>query len=288
MPRRLDHQRRPERARCGRLSPRPEKCCDGAAVMVSSPSGSVVRLPPVELGDALGRHAPRLEVRADAERGDERHARAARARGSSGSRGGRSGRARRCTASSGGSARSGTGTGWKRFGPANATGEARSPHTGSVSTRSPSISSSTVEWPSHVARSPLAVGWRHASSGLTDGSGREGTRRPSAQRKSRSEGKCTDRSRRPGKTGWRLRNPTPSQTRRSAHAIETQTVLRVCRVTSSKSSYLGGEAIGRQLARVDVPQPGSRLPLRQFSGPCAPCAGMGLARPGQPFTRRSR
>ena len=32
-----------------------------------------VRLPPVELDDALGRHAPGLEVRAHAERGDEGH-----------------------------------------------------------------------------------------------------------------------------------------------------------------------------------------------------------------------
>ena len=35
--------------------PRPEKCCDGAAVIVSSAVGSAMRLPPVELGDALGR-----------------------------------------------------------------------------------------------------------------------------------------------------------------------------------------------------------------------------------------
>src|SRR5262249_32152722 len=32
-----------------------------------------VRLPPVELDDAPGAHAPRLEMRADAERRDERH-----------------------------------------------------------------------------------------------------------------------------------------------------------------------------------------------------------------------
>ncbi len=52
----------------------------------------------------------------------------------------------------------GTGTGWKRLGPAKDTGDARSPHTGSVSTRRPSISTSTVEWPSQVARRPVSGG----------------------------------------------------------------------------------------------------------------------------------
>lgn len=49
--------------------------------------------------------------------------------------------------SSTGSARSGTGTGWKRLGPSRRAGKARVPHTGSVSTREPSISVSVVEWP---------------------------------------------------------------------------------------------------------------------------------------------
>ena len=38
-------------------------------------------------------------------------------------------------------------------------GEARSPHTGSVRMRTPSSSSSTVECPSHVTRSPLSGGF---------------------------------------------------------------------------------------------------------------------------------
>ena len=75
------------------------------------------------------------------------------------------------TASSGGSSRSATGTGWKRFGPMKREGDARGPQTGSVSTRQPSISSSTVEWPSQVARKPLPAGRDQMSSGFTDGSG---------------------------------------------------------------------------------------------------------------------
>jgi DNA-directed RNA polymerase subunit beta' len=48
----------------------------------------------------------------------------------------------------------------KRFGPAKVSGEARSPHTGSTSTRRPSTSSSSVEWPSQVTRRPPAGGVR--------------------------------------------------------------------------------------------------------------------------------
>ena len=35
--------------------------------------GQRVRFPPIELGDPVCRHAPRFEMRADAERGDKRH-----------------------------------------------------------------------------------------------------------------------------------------------------------------------------------------------------------------------
>ena len=70
-----------------------------------------------------------------------------------------------------------TGTGWKRFAPANETGEARSPKTGSVSTRTPSISSSIVLCPSHVTRRPEDdTGVAHVESGLSSGSGARGTR----------------------------------------------------------------------------------------------------------------
>jgi hypothetical protein len=62
------------------------------------------------------------------------------------------------TASTAGSSSSGSGGAKNRFGPRNVNGDARSPQTGSISTRRPSISSSSVEWPSHVARSPLAGG----------------------------------------------------------------------------------------------------------------------------------
>ncbi len=68
------------------------------------------------------------------------------------------------TTSTGPSAARGSGTGWSRLGPAKGNGEQRSPHTGSNSTRCPSISASTLEWPIHVRRSPVAAG----------GSGRRG------------------------------------------------------------------------------------------------------------------
>ncbi|VEB41579.1 Uncharacterised protein [Chromobacterium violaceum] len=78
------------------------------------------------------------------------------------------------------------GTGWKRLGR-QAGGDAREPHTGSVSRRKPSISISTVECPSQVARRPDWAGLRQASSGLSAGSGAPGTLRSPPHRKSRSE-----------------------------------------------------------------------------------------------------
>jgi len=51
-----------------------------------------------------------------------------------------------------------------------------------VSTRKPSISRSTVEWPSQVARSPDSAG--RVQSGVTDGSGAMGTRRAPPNRNS--------------------------------------------------------------------------------------------------------
>ena len=84
------------------------------------------------------------------------------------------------------------------MGPANGDGDARGPQTGSVSTRRPSISISTVEWPSHVARSPLAGGLAQASSGFIEGSGPRGTRRSPPQRKSLIVGIDAFGSRKPG------------------------------------------------------------------------------------------
>jgi hypothetical protein len=49
------------------FSPRPEKCCDGAAVTVRSAFGSVHDSHLVEFGDALRRHAPGLQMGADAQ-----------------------------------------------------------------------------------------------------------------------------------------------------------------------------------------------------------------------------
>ncbi len=88
-------------------------------------------------------------------------------------------------------------------------GEARWPHTGSVSTRQPSISISTVECPSQVARSPLCGGYIQVSSGFNVGSGASGTRRSPPQRNSLSLGMGTDGS--PREVVSVLRNRSPSQ-----------------------------------------------------------------------------
>ncbi len=61
-------------------------------------------------------------------------------------------------------------------------GEARVDHTGSVSTRTPSISSSTVECPSQVARSPVSGARPQASRGSREGNGPRGTRRAPPRR----------------------------------------------------------------------------------------------------------
>src|SRR5687767_4764397 len=113
--------------------------------------------------------------------------------------------------STGGIAPSATGTGWNRLGPKRREGDARVPQTGSVSTRMPSISIRTVEWPSHVALRPLFAVLDHAALGSIDGNGLVGTRRSLPQRKSDIEGGAASGSRRPGMIGWRLRNPSPDQ-----------------------------------------------------------------------------
>src|SRR5258708_22218962 len=103
------------------------------------------------------------------------------------------------------------GTGWKRLGPASRDGDARGPQTGSVSTRRPPISTSTVEWPSQVARNPLAGGRVQLSSGFIDGSGPRGTRRSPPQMNSPSVGIGTPGSPKPRVMGWTFRNPSPAQ-----------------------------------------------------------------------------
>src|SRR4029079_753110 len=60
------------------------------------------------------------------------------------------------TASIGGSWDSAMRGVYQRRGPTQSYGEARSLHTGSVSTRWPSISISIAAWPSHVTRRPVA------------------------------------------------------------------------------------------------------------------------------------
>src|SRR5213593_1940040 len=88
------------------------------------------------------------------------------------------------TASRAGSWFKAMGTGWKRLGPASVEGDARGPQTGSVRTRRPPISISTVEWPSQVARRPLCGALVQAPVGFIDGSAPRGTRRPPPQRNS--------------------------------------------------------------------------------------------------------
>src|SRR5688572_8263180 len=68
---------------------------------------------------------------------------------------------------------------------------------------------STVECPSHVARSPLSIGRFHDSRGFNDGSGCCGTRRSPPQMNSLIDGMATDGS--PRGAWLELRNRTPSQ-----------------------------------------------------------------------------
>ena len=56
-----------------------------------------------------------------------------------------------------------------RFGPAHCTGDARSSHTGSISTRTPSISTSVDECPNHVTRSPLAGALVYTAASVRNG-----------------------------------------------------------------------------------------------------------------------
>ena len=58
----------------------------------------------------------------------------------------------------GGSASSAMGAGYQRLGPIHPSGDVRSPHTGSVSTRCPSTSTSVDECPIQVTRSPSSGG----------------------------------------------------------------------------------------------------------------------------------
>jgi hypothetical protein len=104
-------------------------------------------------------------------------------------------------------------------------GDARAPHTGSVSTRTPSISISTVEWPSQVARNPLAGGLTQFASGLSEGRGLCGTRRSPPQRNSLTVGIEARGSRKPGITGWMLRNRSPAH--RGDALMRSSRALRV-------------------------------------------------------------
>src|SRR4029077_5043451 len=95
------------------------------------------------------------------------------------------------TPSSGGSASSGAGGGWNRFGPAKGNGDARLLQTGSVRMRTPSISTSSAECPNQVTRSPDEGRVSQNGSGFTSGNGVAGTRFSSGQRNSRIVGRST-------------------------------------------------------------------------------------------------
>ena len=77
-----------------------------------------------------------------------------------------------------------------RFGPAHGTGDARLPHTGSVSTLRPPTCTRNVECPTHVAvsasgaaRGVANAGVAYSASVLAGGSGRRGdARRPAIHR----------------------------------------------------------------------------------------------------------
>ena len=117
-----------------RRSPRPEKCWAAVAVIARPPTRCLSV--PVQLDDPVGRHAPAVQVRADAQRHQERRRLPARpAPGRSPCRGGRSGRARSRSRRPAGSSSSATGGWCSRRGPTSRDGEQRSLHTGSISTR---------------------------------------------------------------------------------------------------------------------------------------------------------
>ena len=182
-------------------SPRPEKCCDGPAVTDEFAVRRAVRLPPIKLDDALGsaRPKPRDGLRPRARSRTAR--RASPARGSSDSRGGRSGhatRSRRRWAAARATRRAPAGT---ACGPTNRDGEARGPHTGSVSTRQPSISISTVECPSQVARSPLRGSLPRARADHGRAAAHLETRRSPPHRNSDNDKGAALASRNPGSTG---------------------------------------------------------------------------------------
>ncbi len=107
--------------------------------------------------DAGRGNAPALQVGADARAAPGTGPPAGRpGSGWSPCRGGRSGRGRSPRRRAAGSSRSGTGGSCSRLGPARRDGEQRSLHTGSSSTRRPSISTSADEWPNQVTCRPSA------------------------------------------------------------------------------------------------------------------------------------
>ena len=159
----------------------------------------VRRLPPIQLGDPLGGDAPLLEVRADAQRGDEWNRRL------------RQRADRRAIEVVVVIVRDDHRIEWRQrgqrcrrrmesLGAGERERRARCPHTGSVSTRTPSISMSKVECPSHVTRKPVSGRLVQRGTGSTSGSGPDGMRRSSPQRKSRIVGRSTPGFR-PGETG---------------------------------------------------------------------------------------
>src|SRR5882672_5284448 len=68
-----------------------------------------------------------------------------------------------------------TGEGYHLLGPTQLSGDARSLHTGSISTVTPSISTSTEKCPNQVTRSPDAAGIRNSlPPSITTGTGASG------------------------------------------------------------------------------------------------------------------
>ena len=134
-------------------------------------------LPPVELRDAFRSDAPRLEVRADAERRDEGSLALRELRGSSGGRGGRSGRARRARRRAAAGSSIATGGGWNRRGPGERHGRhALAPHRIGEDADAVDLERASVEWPSHVTRRPDDTGRAQPGRGSSTGSARVGRR----------------------------------------------------------------------------------------------------------------
>ena len=174
--------------------------------------GQRMRLPPVELGNALRWHAPGLKVRADTERSDKGHfpprqfpnrrvvkvivviVRDENQRPGVVTRAAQSG------------------TGWKRSDPQAEKAKRALPTPGRATRADHRPRSARLNDRARWPAVPCPAPWPTAHVGSTDGSGARGTRRSPPQRNSRHRRRGgAVGSRNSGNTGWTLRNASPAQ-----------------------------------------------------------------------------